>query len=355
MGVKINDLVKEVRRTITFENLFQKRIAIDAFNTIYQFLAIIRQRDGTPLKDFEGNITSHLSGLFYRTINFIENNIKPIYVFDGIPSELKLETIQERQQIKEEAKEKMIKAQEKGDFSEARKFAQMTSKLDSDMIEESKKLIRYMGIPVIQAASEGEAQSAYMVQEGDAWACASQDYDTLLFGGKRLVRNFAVSRSKKVRNTTVTLDIEYISLKNFLEKYEISREQLIEMGILIGTDFFPGIKGIGQKTALNLIQEYGNIEKMVKNEIEAAGKKIDLDLKLVKQIKDIFLNPNVSKEYQELKWDKIQYDKITELLVESHNFSQTRVENALERLKKLDDSSQQVSLDQFMGSKNKEH
>ncbi|MFO7794868.1 MAG: flap endonuclease-1 [Promethearchaeati archaeon] len=351
MGVKINELVKEVKRSITFENLFQKRIAIDAFNTIYQFLAIIRQRDGTPLKDYEGNITSHLSGLFYRTINFIEHNIKPIYVFDGEPSELKSETIKERRQVKEEAKVKMIEAQEKGDLTEAKKFAQMTSKLDSDMIEESKKLINYMGIPVVQAASEGEAQSAYMVQNGDVWACASQDYDTLLFGGKRLVRNFAVSRSKKVKNTTVTLDIEYVSLKNMLEKYEISREQLIEMGILIGTDFYPGIKGIGQHTALNLIKEYRSIENMVKNEIEAAGKKIDLNLELVGQIKEIFLNPRVNEDYQDLKWEKIQYDKINELLVEFHNFSKTRVENALERLKKLDDSSQQVSLDQFMGSK----
>ena len=101
MGVQISDLVKEVKRTITFENLFKKDIAIDAFNTIYQFLAIIRQRDGTPLKDYQGNVTSHLSGLFYRSINFLEHNINPIYVFDGIPSELKLETIQERRKVKD--------------------------------------------------------------------------------------------------------------------------------------------------------------------------------------------------------------------------------------------------------------
>ena len=351
IGIKINELVKEVKRSITFENLFQKRIAIDAFNTIYQFLAIIRQRDGTPLKDYEGNITSHLSGLFYRTINFVEHDIKPIYVFDGEPSELKAETIKERRKVKEEAKEKMIEAQEKGDLTEAKKFAQMTSKLDSEMIEESKKLIKYMGVPVIQAASEGEAQSAYMVQNGDAWACASQDYDTLLFGGKRLVRNFAVSRSKKVKNTTVTLDIEYVSLKAMLEKYEISREQLIEMGILIGTDFYPGIKGIGQHTALSLIKEHRSIENMVKNEVVASRKKIDLDASLIRQIKQIFLDPKVKKDYKELKWEKIQYEKITEILVETHNFSKTRVENALDRLKKLDDSSQQVSLDKFMGSK----
>ena len=233
MGTKINELVKDVRRTITFDNLLNKRIAIDAFNTIYQFLAIIRQRDGTPLKDYNGNVTSHLSGLFYRTINFLEHNIKPIYVFDGFPSELKLETIKERRRIKEDAKEKMLKAQEKEDFREAKKFAQMTSKLDTNMIEDSKKLLKYLGIPIVEASSEGEAQAAFLVEAGDAWACASQDYDTLLFGGKRLIRNFAISRSKKVRNTTVTLDIEYISLPKFLENLNITREQLIEMRILI--------------------------------------------------------------------------------------------------------------------------
>ena len=186
MGLKINELVNEVKRTITFDNLFKKVISIDAFNTIYQFLAIIRQRDGTPLKDYQGNITSHLSGLFYRSINFLEHNIKPIYVFDGISSELKLDTIKERKKIKVEAQKKMIEAQDAEDFKEAKKYAQMTSKLDAGMIEESKKLIESMGIPIIQASSEGEAQSAYMVEVGDAWACASQDYDTLLFGGERL-------------------------------------------------------------------------------------------------------------------------------------------------------------------------
>jgi len=347
MGVKINDLVKEVRRTITFENLFNKKIAIDAFNTLYQFLAIIRQRDGTPLKDYKGNITSHLSGVFYRTINFLEQNIKPVYVFDGEPSTLKLDTIQERKEIKKEAKKKLEKAREKGDMKEARKYAQMTSKLDSDMIEESKKLIKYMGIPVVQAPSEGEAQSAYMVQEGDVWACASQDYDTLLFNGKRLIRNFAVSRSKKVKDTSVTLDIEYISLKKFLDKFEISREQLIDMGILIGTDFFPGIKGIGQHTALDLVKKHGSLEAIIKKEVEAAGKKIALDIDVVNQVKEIFLHPKVTKDYPKLKWTKIEYDKIKELLVETHNFSSSRVENALDRLRKLDQSSTQVSLDSF--------
>jgi flap endonuclease-1 len=347
MGVKINDLVREVKRTITFENLFKKTIAIDAFNTIYQFLAIIRQRDGTSLKDFQGNITSHLSGLFYRTINFLEHNIKPIYVFDGISSDLKLETIRERRKVKEVAKEKMEKALDAEDFKKAKKFAQLTSKLDSGMIEESKKLIEYLGIPIVQASSEGEAQSAYLVEKGDAWACASQDYDTLLFGGERLIRNFAISRSKKVRDTTITLDIEYVSLSKFLKNFDLTREQLIDMGILIGTDFFPGIKGIGQKTALDLIKKYNSIENIMKNEVKVGGKEIILDLDTVAEIREIFLNPDVKKDYQVPKPNKINFEKIEELLVEQHNFSKQRINNALERLRKIDSSKVQVSLDDF--------
>ena len=341
MGIKINELVKEVKRTITFENLFQKTVAIDAFNTIYQFLAIIRQSDGTPLKDYEGNVTSHLSGLFYRTINFLEHNINPIYVFDGRPSDLKMETIQERRIVKEEAEQKMIQAQDDEDFVKAKKFAQMTSKLDSSMIEESMKLLSYMGIPVVEASSEGEAQSAYLVQIGDAWACASQDYDTLLFGGERLIRNFAVSRSKRVRDTSVTLDIEYISLSKFLEQMQLTREQLIDMGLLIGTDFYPGIKGIGQHKALSLIRKYGTIEGIIENE------NIEIDETIITNVKNIFLNPDIKQNYGKIIWKKFDYEKVKEILIEKHNFSAQRIEHALDRVKKQEIDKKQVSLDSF--------
>ncbi len=348
MGVKINELVQNVKKSITFENLFNKRIAIDAFNTIYQFLAIIRQKDGTPLKDYEGNVTSHLSGLFYRSINFIEHNIKPIYVFDGVATELKLETIKERRKIKDDAKKKMVEAQEAEDFREAKKFAQQTSKLTTDMIEESKKLIENMGIPVFQASSEGEAQAAYLVEKGDAWACASQDYDTLLFGGERLIRNFAIKRSKKVKDTTVPVDIEYVSLPKLLDNLNITREQLIEMGILIGTDFFEGIHGIGQHKALDLIRKYKSIKNIVSEKVKVGKNDIQLDLELVEQVKNIFLTPDIRDNYPKIKFSKINYEKIKELLIEIHNFDNQRVENALDRLRKLDSSKTQISLDNFI-------
>ncbi|MHA1105971.1 MAG: flap endonuclease-1 [Promethearchaeota archaeon] len=347
MGIKINELVKDVRKTISFENLLNKKIAIDAFNSIYQFLAIIRQGDGTLLMDLEGNVTSHLSGLFYRNIKFLEYNIKPIYVFDGKPPELKLDTINERRKIKAEAKEKMIKAQEEGDFKEAKKQAQRTSKLDDNMIEESKSLLKYMGIPVVDATSEGEAQSAYLVNRGDAWASASQDYDTLLFGCERFLRNFSVNRSKKVKDTTVSLDIEYISLSKFLDNLGITREQLIDMGILIGTDFFPGIKGIGQHKALELIKKHDSLDNILKNNVQISGKQLNIDIELVQRVKDIFLNPNINPNYPKITWRKVDYDKLEELLVEKHDFSKNRVDSAFKKLRDLDSAKKQISLDSF--------
>ena len=347
MGTKINELVSESKKVISFENLLNKDIAIDAFNTIYQFLAIIRQKDGTPLKDYNGNVTSHLSGLFYRTLNFLEHNIKPIYVFDGKPSELKLDTIKERKKVKEEARQKMVEAQEKEDFEQAMKYAQFTSSLNENMINESKKLIEYLGIPVIQANSEGEAQAAYLVSKGDAWATASQDYDSLLFGSKRLIRNFAITRTRKVKDTTTSVDIEYTSLSKFLEVLGISREQLIEMGILIGTDFYPGIKGIGQHTALDLIKQHGSLENIIKKKITIRKKTIDIDLDIVNEIKEIFLNPDVNISYPKPKWKGVNYDKVEELLIEEHNFSSQRVKNAMKQLRKQDLSKRQASLDDF--------
>ena len=272
-------------------------------------------------------------------------------MFDGIPSELKMETILERRKIKVAAENKMIKAQEDGDFGEAKKYAQMTSRLDTNMIEESKKLLKYLGIPIVDAASEGEAQSAFLVEKGDAWACASQDYDTLLFGGERLIRNFAVSRSKKLRNTTVPLDIEYISLSKFLENLNITREQLIEMGILIGTDFFPGIKGIGQHKALELIRKFGSLDNIINNKVKVGKIEIQVERSTIEQIKEIFLYPDIKKDYPKIIWERSKYEKVEELLIEQHNFSKQRVENAIERLKKQTSSKTQVSLDSFFKKK----
>ena len=342
MGVKLKDLVN--LKVIDFNTLSGKYISIDAFNAIYQFMAIIRQPDGTPLKDHNGNVTSHLSGLFYRTINFLELGMKPVYVFDGRPPELKTATIEERIKIREAAREKWKNALKEGDLEKARKYAQAAIKVDKVVISESKELLQALGLPVVQAPSEGEAQAAYMARKGHTWASASQDYDSLLFGSPRLVRNLTLRRKRKVagKSSFVDVDLELVELETVLRELEITQEQLVDIGILVGTDYNEGIKGIGPKKAYQLIRKYKSLEEVVKHE------KFNLDWDLVEKIRNIFLNPDVTDNYQ-IEFKDPDTTKIIELLVETHDFSEDRVRKALERLNTVKEQSKQTSLDQWFG------
>ncbi|MFX1519272.1 MAG: flap endonuclease-1 [Promethearchaeota archaeon] len=334
MGVKIKDLLEGVIHDITLGSLGGKDIAIDAMNALYQFLSIIRQPDGTPLLDSQKRITSHLSGLFYRNINLLEEKIRPIYVFDGEPPKLKYETIKERKHVRETATEKWLDALERGDFEDARKFAQASSRFTEEMISDGKTLLSYMGIPYVQAPSEGEAQAAHMVRKGEIWSVGSQDQDSLLFGSDRLVRNLTITGRRKLprKSTYIEVTPELISLKEVLKHLEITREQLIDIGILVGTDFNEGVKGIGPKTALKLIKKHGNLEAVAKE--KGVFEEISID-----QIRAIFLEPEVTDNYS-MKWTSPDRDKIFEFLCEDHDFSQNRVERALDRLEKVTDGKQ---------------
>jgi len=207
LGVDLKDLIPEdiIIQIRDLRVLRGRVVAIDAYNALYQFLAAIRQPDGTPLLDSQGRITSHLSGLFYRTINLVENGIKPVYVFDGKPPELKAKEIERRRAIKEEAVKKYEEAVRTGDLEAARRYAAIASKLTDSMVEDAKKLLDAMGIPWVQAPAEGEAQAAYMARVGDAYASASQDYDSLLFGSPRLIRNLTISGKRKLPRKKNTL------------------------------------------------------------------------------------------------------------------------------------------------------
>ena len=260
MGVKLKDIVEP--ESITFKDLEGRVVSIDAFNTLYQFLSTIRQRDGRPLTDENGNITSHLSGILYRNSSMIEKDIKPIYIFDGKAPELKSETQAKRREVRDEAEQIYKQALKEGDTEKARKFAMRSSKLSPEIIESSKKLLTYMGIPYVEAKGEGEAQAAYLVANGDAYAVASQDYDCLLFGAKRVVRNLAVNSNLG--------NLEYYQLDKVLKQLNITREQLVDMGILIGTDFCEGMKGVGAKTALKLAHNGKLKEKLAELQKESS-------------------------------------------------------------------------------------
>ena len=338
MGVNIADII--IAHEINIKELKGKIISVDAYNALYQFLSIIRQPDGTPLRDHAGRVTSHLSGLLYRTANFLAEGIKPVYVFDGRPPELKMRTIGERIKIRMEAKEAWEKALKEGNLEEARSKAQQATFLTKDMVNEAKKLLDYMGIPWVQAPSEGEAQAAYMAKKGDTYASASQDFDSLLFGAPNLVRNLAITGKRKLPRKNVYVDVkpEIILLEENLKNLGISREQLVDIGILVGTDYNEGIKGVGPKTALKLIKKYGSIEKIIQER--------GYTIPHYKEIKDIFLNPPVTDSYK-LEWRAFDEEKLIEFLCDVHDFSRDRVMSAIEKMRAFKKYREQRSLDSW--------
>jgi len=325
MGVDIGELLE--REEVELEYFSGKVIAIDALNTLYQFIATIRQPDGTPLKDSQGRITSHLSGILYRVSNMVGEGIKPVFVFDGKPPDFKREEIEERRRIREEAEEKWRRALERGDVEEARKYAQASAKVDEYVIESAKTLLRLMGIPIVQAPSEGEAQAAYMAKKGDADFTGSQDYDSLLFGSPKLARNLAVTGRRKVprKNVYVEIKPEIIELEKNLKRLGITREQLIDIALLIGTDYNEGVEGIGVKKAYKYVKNYGNVFKVLKV-LKVEPKEP------IEEIREFFLNPPVTDDY-ELEFRRPDEEGILEFLCEEHDFSRERVEKAIEKLK----------------------
>lgn len=327
MGLDLKPLV--VREKTNLESFASKVVAIDAYNAIYQFLSIIRGPEGLPLTDSKGRITSHISGLFYRNVNFLSLGIKPVYVFDGKPPSLKSAEIERRRQIKKDATIKFEKALSEGKYEEAKKYAQQTSSMRDEMVEDSKRLLALFGIPFVEAPSEGEATAANLTITGQAYASASQDFDSLLFGAKKLVRNFTNSGRRKLpnRNTTIEIEPEIIDLEKTLTELGVTREQLVDIGILIGTDFNPnGFERIGPKTALKIIKEHGKLENVP--QIQEKLEEIDY-----KQIRQIFLEPKVAA-VSKIEFDKIDFSGITNYLSSERSFSLDRIETSLNRLKK---------------------
>lgn len=340
MGVNLGPLINEFKIKRTFQDFRNKIILIDAYNTIYQFLTTIRDQTGKPLRDREGRVTSHLSGLFYRNVNLLKERIKLVYVFDGKPPIRKMKELERRKIIKSESYQKYLEAIERKDWEEARKYAALAATLEEYMVNDAKKLLSLLGIPVVQAPSEGEAQASYMVKKGDGWAVGSQDYDSLLFGADRIVRNITLTGKQKYpsKGIEIKLEPEIILLDKVLEGLGITRSQLIDIAILIGTDYNEGIKGIGPKKAYELIKTYGSAEK-----IPELRRHLSIDE--LQEIRELFLNPEVTDDYK-LDFRDPDYDGIVKFLCDEHDFSEERVNKALKELK---EALSIKGLDQWFG------
>jgi flap endonuclease-1 len=327
MGVDLGPLVKG-RSPLKLEDLNRRVVAIDAYNALYQFLAVIRGETGEPLMDRERRITSHLSGLFYRTCNFLEKGAEPLYVFDGKPPQLKHDEILRRGEAKRKAYELYQEAQVRGDAEATRKYGSQSVRLDEAMVAESKELLGLMGLPAVQAPSEGECEAAHLARIGRAWASVSQDYDSLLFGSPRLIRNLTISGRRKLPGRDVYIEVtpELVQLEDVLRELSLDRAQLVDLGILLGTDFNPdGFKGVGTATALKYIHTFGSLERVEPLKDEIAGSDYQ-------QIRDIFLKPSVV-DVEELAWGEVDSGGLKSLLCDRHDFSSDRVEAAIGRVK----------------------
>jgi len=341
LGVNLAPII--VKREIRLEALMGRSLAVDANNVLHQFLALIRTGNTSPLRGPNGTVTSHLVGLLYRTTHLISKyHLNLVFVFDGKPPSLKMREIEKRRKLREKAIAEWREALKEGDYARAFSKAVMTGVLTSEMIEDAKMLLKLLGIPWVQAPAEAEAQAAYIARRGDVWASSSRDYDSLLFGAPRLVRYLTISGREFLPSKGVSrpLKPELIILEELLSKNGVTHEQLIDLAILMGTDFNDGIKGIGPKTALRLVKKYGRIENLPKEIREEAPP-------YYQEIRKIFLEPEVTEKYS-VKYRLPMEDELYDFLCVKKGFSKIRVEKAIQRLKAAQESMKRPNLEMWM-------
>ena len=338
MGVDISDIV--VRMPTTLKEQKGSVVSVDAYNVIYQFLSNIRQADGTPLMDSKGRITSHISGLFFRTATFLQNDIKPVYVFDGKPGLLKQNTIEQRRLIREKNIADLEEAKASGDMERARSLSTRINYITREIVEESTHLLDLMGVPYIMAPSEGEAQASILSRLGLVSGVVSQDYDCLLFGARRVLRNFVTGGRRKIpgRNLYVNVSPELLDLEATLKKNAITQDQLISIGILVGTDFNSGLERVGAKTALNLIKKYGSIDAVLKAR--------NSEIEHLEEIIDLFRNPP-SIQDPVFRFNRPDRDKLIKYLCDERSFSEQRVTSYVDEIISALSSSSQSTLESF--------
>jgi flap endonuclease-1 len=327
VGVVLTPII--TKDTVALDDLRGRALAVDGNGELYQFLALIRLRDGTPLQDSKGRTTSHLSGLFYRTTRLIaDHSLRLVFVFDGAPPQLKAAEVARRRAVRRRYEEERAEALARGDMAQAYSKSTMTSRLTREMVAEARELLRLMGIPTVQAPSEGEAQAAHMAATSpEIWAAASKDYDSLLFGAPRLVRFLTISGKEFLpsQGTFRPIVPETIELKRLLDGWGITREGLVDLALLVGTDFNDGIKGIGPKKALKLVQQDGRIANMPDEIRRALG-----DPETLAELRGIFLHPDVTDAF-DITTAEPDLDGIVRFLCEDREFSRERVGAALER------------------------
>ncbi|XP_071823478.1 flap endonuclease 1-like [Apostichopus japonicus] len=334
----IADFAPSAMKEQEMKSYFGRKIAIDASMCIYQFLIAVRS-DGAQLANEDGEVTSHLVGLFYRTIRMIDNGIKPAYVFDGKPPDLKSGELVKRKERRQEAEKELEKAKEAGDTENVQKFERRLVRATPQHNEDCKKLLKLMGIPYVEAPGEAEAQCVALVNGDKVYGVGTEDMDALTFGTKVMLRHLTASEAKK-------LPVQEYSFNKVLEGLNLSHEEFIDLCILMGCDYCGTIRGIGPKRAIELIQKYKNIEAVLEN----------IDQKkypppegwLFKQARELFKHPDVTPaEDIELKWIDPDEEGVVDFMCKRFGFNEERIRNGCQKLKKGRKGATQGRLDSF--------
>ncbi|KAF2877884.1 flap endonuclease 1 [Massariosphaeria phaeospora] len=348
MGIKhLYQLIEEhapaAIKTGEIKNQFGRKVAIYASMSIYSFLIAVRS-DGQQLMNESGETTSHLMGLFYRTLRMVDNGIKPLYVFDGAPPKLKSGELAKRFQRKTEAQAAAEEAKETGTAEDVEKFSRRTVRVTREHNEECRRLLKLMGIPFIVAPTEAEAQCAALARAGKVYAAASEDMDTLTFDSPILLRHLTFSEQRKEPILEIHLD-------KTLEGLEMERDQFIDLCILLGCDYLDPIKGIGPSTALKLIREHKNLEGVVEHIKSSTKSKYTIpDDWPFADARLLFLEPDVRPADDpecDFKWEVPDIEGLVKYLVEEKHFNEDRVRSGAARLQKNMKTAQQSRLEGF--------
>jgi flap endonuclease-1 len=348
MGIKglmkfLQEAAPKSIREIQSPQAFTGRVlAIDASMCLYQFMIMIRENHSGSYQNLTneaGEVTSHIIGMLTRTIRLMENGIKPVYVFDGKPPELKLLELDARRQKREEANANLQVALESGDQEKILKATKGTVKVTREQNEQTKELLRLMGIPVVDAPSEAEATCAALCRDGKVYAAATEDADCLTFGTKTLVRNLMAAESQKKQ-------ILEVSLERVLEQLNITMVQFIDFCILSGCDYCDTIKGVGPSTAMRLIVQHGSIEKVLEN---LEPEKMPANFRY-QAARDFFVECEaVDTKTIEFTFGEPDFEGLEKFLVEGQSFDKTRVDRFIQRLKAAKGKTKQRPLDTFFG------
>ena len=315
------------REPTSLKALKGRSFAIDASIEIHRFLALIRKPDGSLFTDESGRVTSHLIGLLTWTSRLITDySMRPVFVFDGPPNVLKRRTLEARRIARQKAESEYSEAVAAGNLPKAWSKAVMTGRVTRDVLADAKRLLTLMGVSWLDALEDAEAQASFMAARGAVWAAASKDYDSLLYGSPILARYLSIAGQEflPAQHRMRRLVPELVNLSENLHILGISREQLVDLAILIGTDFNEGVMGVGPKKALSLIRKYDSLER-VPGSIRA---KLPTG---VENVRDIFLHPRIVETFS-IESSRPDRDGLIGFLAQERAFSEDRVSKAAEKL-----------------------